>query len=168
MLDFRSLVPFGQRSRQAPALGGDVRDPFAAFRREMDRLFEDFVEGFDGRNSALTPWGTTTPQLDIHENEKEVVVKAELPGLDEKDFEVTLAGDLLTIKGEKRYEHDEKDGERHYVERRYGAFSRSVRLPFEAGEQDVSAEYDKGVLTVRIPKPAEAQNKVKRIEVKAH
>jgi HSP20 family protein len=80
---------------------------------------------------------------------------------------MTLAGDLLTIKGEKKSEHEEKNGDATYIERRYGSFRRSVRLPFEAGNEKVDATYDKGVLTIRVPKPAEVQKALRRIEVKA-
>jgi HSP20 family protein len=104
--------------------------------------------------------------MDLAENDKEVVITAELPGLDEKDFEVTVAGDLLTIKGEKRSDHEQRNGSSYYAERRYGSFSRSVRLPFEVQGEAVEARYDKGVLTVRLPKPAELQRPVRRIEVK--
>jgi HSP20 family protein len=90
-----------------------------------------------------------------------------LPGVDEKDVSVTLANGLLTIKGEKKSEHEEKNSDATYVERRYGSFSRTVRLPFEVGNEKVDAKYDKGVLTVRVPKPAEVQKAVRRIEVKA-
>jgi HSP20 family protein len=99
--------------------------------------------------------------------EKEVVVSAELPGLDEKDFQVTLAGDVLTIKGEKKVENESRNGGAHYVERRFGSFSRSVRLPFQASDSEVDATYQKGVLTVRVPKPADMRTTARRIEVKA-
>lgn len=107
------------------------------------------------------------PTIDVAESDKEVVVTAELPGLNDKDFEVTLAGDLLTIKGEKKSEHEEKNGDATYMERRFGSFARTLRLPFEIGNEKIDAKYDKGVLTVRVPKPAEVQKRVRRIEVKA-
>ena len=85
----------------------------------------------------------------------------------DKDVEVSLAGDMLTIKGEKRSQHEEKNGDSTYMERRFGSFSRSVRLPFEAGEEQVDAKFSNGVLTVRVPKPAQLQRAVRRIDVKA-
>src|SRR5690606_31305227 len=97
---------------------------------------------------------------------KELVITAEMPGLEEKDLDVSLTGDLLTIKGEKKAEHEERNGGAYYVERRFGSFSRSVRLPFQVDDQDVEAKYDKGVLTIRIPKPLEMQKAVRRIPVK--
>ena len=105
--------------------------------------------------------------IDVAETDLDVVITAELPGLSDKDFEVMLAHDLLTIKGEKKSEHEEKNGDATYMERRYGSFVRTVRLPFDVGNEKVDAKYDKGVLSVRVPKPAEAQKAVRRIEVKA-
>ena len=167
MVDLNALVPWRSKS-EAPATGRNPMDPFVAFRREVDRMFDGFSHGFAG--SALTPffgeWHGPTPALEVAETDKEVVVRAELPGLDEKDFEVTLAGDVLTIKGEKKAEHEEKDGDAYYMERRFGSFSRSLRLPYETKDEKVDAEYDKGVLTIRIPKPAEVQRAQRRIEVK--
>ena len=133
-------------------------------------MFDDLFTGFSGPGlqSASAGWQGVTPTLDVTETEKELVVAAELPGLDDRDFEVTLAGDVLTIKGEKKSEHEEKNGDAHYMERRFGSFSRAVRLPFEVKDEKVDAKYDKGILTIRVPKPAEAQRAVRRIEVKAH
>jgi HSP20 family protein len=105
--------------------------------------------------------------VDVAETDKEIVITAELPGLDEKDLDVTLAGDVLTIKGEKKAEREQKNGDSYYVERRFGTFSRSLRLPFVADDEKIEAKYDKGVLTVRVPKPAEVQQSVRRIEVKS-
>jgi HSP20 family protein len=167
-MDFKSLIPWREKS-QSPAMRDDFFDPFVRFRREVDRMFDDFFSDFGGR--ALRPmtgsWHGVTPMIDVTETAKEMVVTAELPGLDEKDFEVTLSGDVLTIKGEKKAEHEEKSGDAYYMERRFGTFSRSVRLPFEVQDEKVDARYDKGVLTIRIPKPVEVQRAVRRIEVKS-
>jgi HSP20 family protein len=168
IMNFGSLIPW-QEKRQAPTRREDYLDPFAAFRREMDRVFDDFFRDF--ARPALRPANgnrdAMTPLVDVAETEKEVVVTAELPGLDEKDFEVTLAGDVLTIKGEKKVEREEKDGDAYYVERQFGSFSRSLRLPFEAGDATVEAKFDRGLLTVRIPKPVELRSAVRKIDVKA-
>jgi HSP20 family protein len=163
---FRSLVPWRDRTEEVTRRE-EAQDPFLSFRREVDRMFDDFFSGF-GR--GLTPigrgWQGVTPVVDVDETDKELVVSAELPGLEPKDFEVTLSGDLLTIKGEKKAEREQKDGEGYYMERRFGSFSRAVRLPFEVADEKVDAKYDKGVLTIRVPKPAEAQRAVRRIEIK--
>jgi HSP20 family protein len=164
----RSLIPWGDKSN-VPAKSEDFFDPFVSFRREVDRMFDDFFSGFGSRPMERWHGGPVglSPVIDVDDGEKELVVTAELPGLNEKDFEVTLAGDVLTIKGEKKVENESRNGEAHYVERRFGSFSRSVRLPFEASDSQVGATYEKGVLSVRVPKPADAQKSVRRIEVKA-
>jgi HSP20 family protein len=162
----RSLIPWRDKT-SVPTRTEDYFDPFVNFRREVDRMFDEFFSGIGSR--AMEPWAGravgVSPVMDVEEGEKELVIKAELPGLDEKDFEVTLAGDVLTIKGEKKVES--RNGGAHYVERSFGSFSRSVRLPFEASDSQVDATYEKGVLSVRVPKPADAQKSVRRIEVKA-
>ena len=169
-MDLKSLVPWRSNNKTSlPATSDDYFDPFVTFRREMDRMFDDFFTGFGGRGlmASSAGWQGVTPTLDVTETDKEIVVTAEVPGLDDKDFEVTLAGDMLTIKGEKKAEHEERNGDSHYMERRFGSFSRSLRLPHEVKDEKVDAKYDKGVLTIRVPKSAEAQSAVRRIEVKA-
>jgi HSP20 family protein len=166
-MDFKALVPWRHDSKsQTPARRDDLLDPFVAFRREVDRMFDGFFDGFGRPGRSLTGWSDLTPTMDLVENDKDLTITAELPGLDEKDFEVTVAGDLLTLKGEKKSDHEQRNGDSYYAERRYGSFTRSVRLPFEVKDDAVEAKYDKGVLTVRIPKPAEMQRAVRRIEVK--
>ncbi len=165
-MNLGALIPWRDKS-QVPARSEDFYDPFVTFRREVDRMFDDFFSGFGPRSMQAwsSGWQGVSPIMDVGDSEKELVVTAELPGLDEKDFEVTLAGDVLTIKGEKREENESRSGGAYQVERRFGSFSRSVRLPFEASDKQVEAKYDKGVLTIRVPKPAEAQRQVRRIEV---
>lgn len=165
-MNIGSLIPWRDKSN-VPVNRDEAADPFVTFRREVDRIFDDFFNGF-GR--GLPAWGGASgvaPTLDIADTDKEIVITAELPGLDERDFEVTLARDVLTIRGEKKAHAESQNGDAYYVERRFGQFSRSVRLPFEAGDENVEARYDKGVLTIRVPKPADAQRFVRRIEVKA-
>ena len=129
-----------------------------------DFVEDDFFGGALARRPGFARLKDFGPSLDVEDTNKEIVVTAELPGLDEKDFEVTLAGDVLTIKGEKKTETEGRNGG-HYVERRFGSFSRSVRLPFAASDDQVKAKYEKGVLTIRLAKPADAQNQVKRIKI---
>ena len=167
-MDFGSLMPWRERSSMPTTRRDDILDPFVSFRREVDRMFDDFFNNFGrGLRGPGADWRAVTPTIDLTEDDKELVVTAELPGLSEKDFEVTLSGDVLTIRGEKRAEQEERRGGATYMERRFGAFARSIRLPFEVGDDKVDARYDKGVLTVRVPKPPEAQRATRRIEVKA-
>jgi len=146
----------------------DFFDPFVTFRREVDRMFDDLFHGSGQSRSSALSWQGVVPVVDVEENDKEIVVTAELPGLEEKDLEITASADILTIKGEKKAERKENDGNGYYMERRFGSFSRSVRLPYEVKDQDVDAHYEKGVLTIRVPKPEEMQKAVRRIELKAH
>lgn len=167
-MNFGSLIPWREKT-PVPSQRDDFFDPMVTFRREVDRVFDDFARGFGGLRPFANGWRSTMPVIDVAESDNDVTITAELPGLDEKDFEVTLSGDLLTIKGEKKSAHDEKggNGESYYAERHYGAFSRAVRLPFDTKDEQVDAKYDKGILTVRVPKPADLQKPVRRIEVKA-
>ena len=161
MMDLKSLVPFSGRALRPRAEG---RDPFLTFRQEMDRLFDDVFTGAPSWRAFET--GSVTPRLDVAETDKEMTVTVELPGVDEKDIELSLTGDVLIIKGEKREEREEKRGERHLSERSYGTFTRTLRLPFEADVGKIDASFDRGVLTVQLPKPKELQQAVRRIEIK--
>jgi HSP20 family protein len=163
MVDFKALVPWRSKA-QTPAPRDDYFDPFVTFRREMDRMFDDF---FGGSRANSGSWPALTPAVGIDETEKELVITAELPGVTEKDVEVNLAGDVLTIRGEKKAEHEQRNGDGYYMERRFGSFTRSVRLPFEASDDNVQATFKDGVLTIQLPKPSELQKPVRRIEVKS-
>lgn len=169
MATLGSLMPWRDKST-LPAVQDSTYDPFVSLRREMDRMFDDFFQDFGPRSLASwnSRWPQLTPVINIADSDKELVVTAELPGLDDKDFDVTIAGDILTIKGEKRAETEKANDEAYYAERRFGSFSRSLRLPFEVKDEKIDAQYDKGVLTVRVPKPAEAQHAVRHIDVKTH
>lgn len=159
-MDFRSMVPFGGSDL---ARRGDG-DPFQAFRRDFDRMVETMFQGATPTRWAGMPGGVDL-RLDVSESGEEIKVRAELPGVDEKDVEVMLADDLLTIKGEKRIEEERKEENHHVVERSYGSFARSVRLPGGIDPGAVRATFDKGVLTVTLPKPPEVQQKTRKIEI---
>jgi HSP20 family protein len=110
------------------------------------------------------------PRIDIAESKDAIDLTAELPGVDEKDVDVTLADGMLTIRGEKKAERDEKDKDKnknwHVVERSYGSFSRTISLPFDPDSTKVKAEFEKGVLHIHLPKPAEVAKKQQKIEIK--
>jgi HSP20 family protein len=163
-MDIRDLIPWS-RSRDVTVRRGGETDPFLTLHREMNRLFEDFSRGF-----GLAPFGQHRlfggaggwPNIEVSETDKEVKVTSELPGLDEKDIEVALANGVLTIKGEKKTETEDKD--RLFSERYYGRFER--RIPVEEVEEDkVSASFKNGVLTITLPKSAKAQENVRRIAI---
>jgi HSP20 family protein len=165
MLNMRELIPW-TRGREVTS-GRRVEHPLMAFQREMDRLFEDFWRGFDlplvGRPERIG--GAVSPRIDISEKDDEVVVSAELPGLDEKDVEVTLTDNVLLIRGEKKLEREEKERGYTYTERSYGSFERRIPLDVEVLSDKVSATFKNGVLTVRLPKSPEAQKHVRHIRI---
>ncbi|TCT07220.1 heat shock protein Hsp20 [Tepidamorphus gemmatus] len=146
----------------------DRDDPFAALHREVERVFEDFGRGWPSARALIGTAGAgASPNVEIHETDTGLEVSAELPGVDEKDVEVTLSENVLTIKGEKRSEHEEKQNGRVFSERSYGSFQRSFALPFEVDASKVTATFDKGVLKVALPKSPEQEKKTRRIEVKS-
>jgi HSP20 family protein len=150
--------------------------PLASLRSEMDRLFDNFWRGFGapatGAAQAALPrlfegaFGAAAPALDLVETADGYRLTAELPGMDAQDVEVTLADDLLTIKGEKKDAREETTESFHLCERRYGSFQRALALPRGIDRSKVEARFDKGVLTVVLPKAAEAAAARTRIEVK--
>ncbi len=131
-----------------------------SFRGEVDRLFEELW----GRWPQRATEGEWAPSLDISETKDKVLVKVELPGVDPKDIDVTLRGDLLTIKGERKQEKEEKEENYHRIERVYGSFCRALRLPAEAEYEKVNATYKDGVLKLEIPKKEEAKTRKIAIE----
>lgn len=144
------------------------RDPFFSFRREMDRLFDDFLAPVagEGRSFAAQAQGLT-PSVDVDETEAAYTVTAELPGLAEKDIELSLADNALTLSGEKRSERNEEDGGRRYSERTYGRFTRTIPFEAEIDAERVEATCSNGVLKVTLPKNPKARDKSRRIEVRS-
>jgi HSP20 family protein len=132
-------------------------------RREMDRLWDSFFEGRPGRRVEET--GEWLPSLDVSETKDNLVVKAELPGLDPKDIDISVANGVLSIKGEKKQEKEEKEENYHLIERSYGSFVRSVRLPKDVQGEKISASYKNGILKVTLPKSEEAKKKEIKIKV---
>jgi HSP20 family protein len=130
-------------------------------RREMDRLWDDY---FGSGRRGLQPL-EFAPAVDIKETDTEIVVTAEVPGMDAKDINISVTGEVLTIKGEKKSEREEKEENFHLIERSHGSFSRSLVLPAAVNLDKIEAKYDKGVLTVTCPKKEEV--KPKSIEIKA-
>jgi HSP20 family protein len=162
--------------KQAPV--ARAPDPFVALRTEMDRLFDRFSSGFgfpslrrmfDVEPSWPASWPLSDnglPAVDVTENATAYKITAELPGMKEKDIEVAVTDDTLTIKGEKREEHEEKGENRYLSERSYGAFQRSFVLPRGVDRDKLEASFANGVLTVTLPKTPEARKQEKKIEVK--
>jgi HSP20 family protein len=134
----------------------------ARLRSEMDRLWDDY---FGPGRRALQPLEEAwLPAVDVAESPDKITVKAEIPGMEAKDIEISMVGDTLTIKGEKKAEREEKEENYHLVERSYGSFSRAMKLPATVEADKVEATYKNGVLTVILPKKEEV--KPKAIEIK--
>lgn len=138
-----------------------------ALQREMDRVFSDFFGDFGRPRFALDRWAEAeqAPRVDISETDKEYPVEAELPGLDDKDVEVNLSDNTLTIRGEKKQEKEEKKKDYIRPERSYGRIERTIMLPGDVQESKVTASFAKGVLMVHLPKSPTAKAKVKKIKV---
>ena len=152
--------------------------PFESLRREVDRLFEDFAGGIwrspVGRSffDIEPAWRTQSvmsamPAVDVTETDKAYEINAELPGMDEKNIEVKVADDVLTIKGEKREEKEEKNKDYYLSERCFGSFQRSFQVPNGVDTDKIEASFKNGILTVTLPKSTEAQRAEKKITVKA-
>jgi len=132
-------------------------------RREMDRLWDSFFEERPRRKGEeISEWA---PSIDVAETKDSLVVRAEIPGIDPKGIDISLSQDVLTIKGEKKQEKEEKEENYHFVERIYGSFSRSVRLPREVQSEKISATYKDGILKITLPKSEEAKKKEIKIKV---
>jgi HSP20 family protein len=139
-------------------------DPFRdlnVLQEQMNRLFQDAGRGYRGDEpSATTTW---SPAVDIFETEGEIVVKAELPGIDRKDIALQLEKNVLTVRGERRFEKETKEENYHRIERAYGSFSRSFSIPATVDEEKIRADYQDGVLKIALPK--KEQVKPKQIKI---
>jgi HSP20 family protein len=173
-------VPVGTEKNAeagAPAQREEAWMPFEALRREVDRLFDDFRPGAwrlpFGRPSAFEmSWPPSdvfrvAPAMDLVEKDGGYEITAELPGMDEKNIEVKLSDNTVTIRGEKTEEKDEQKQDYRLSERRHGSFVRTFTLPDSVNADKISATYGKGVLKLVMPKTDSAKGKQRKIEVKA-
>ena len=148
----------------------DEAMPFRSIRKEIDRVFDEFHRGFPV--PAMTAGVSAgrqgvTPRIDVSETDGAVEITAELPGVEQEDIDVTLADNVLTIKGEKKSEREDEKRNYHVVERSYGAFRRAIRLPFETNAKKVEARFKDGVLKIVLPKPSEVEAKSRKIAIKS-
>jgi HSP20 family protein len=156
----------------------EISHPMADLQSEMDRLFDRFSRGFPSLSMGrdLFDWdpfrasggalGITAPHVDVSETDKSYEISAELPGLDEKNVNIELKDDVLTLTGEKKEESEKEEKDYHVSERRFGSFRRSFRLPSGADQEKISADFKNGVLKIAMPKSATAQKKGRKIDVK--
>jgi HSP20 family protein len=155
-------------------------DALQSFRNEVDRLFDQFWRIGFGLPSLrrmfepeplwrgeTTPFSFTAPMVDFSEDDKAFHITADLPGMNEKDINVTLSGDMLTITGERREETEEKERNYYFSERRFGSFRRAFSLPEGVDRDKIDATFKNGVLSLTLPKTAEAMKQQKKIDVKA-
>jgi HSP20 family protein len=160
----KDLIPWNNKEREVGFQRATDVHPLLALHREMNRMFDEVFRGFD-----LAPFGLASraldglgwPQIDIEDTDKEVRITAELPGLNEKDVSLEIANGVLSISGEKKSELEDKS--RRFSERHYGRFERRISLG-DIEEDKVSAAFKNGVLTITVPKSAEAKN-VRRIAI---
>jgi len=161
------IIPWN-RNRALGTHRQDVVDPFNMRRRDIDRVFGDFLTDWrwpDGMTMLDRQMQGFMPEIDVKETDKEFRVRADLPGMDEKDLEVTFVDGALSIKGEKREEHEEEKGNMFHSERRYGAFERMIPLSSDIDLNKAKATFKKGVLNITLPKTDNARSNRKTIPV---
>jgi HSP20 family protein len=167
-MNVRDLIPWGRNAGTPTVYRDEDRTPFLSLHREVNRLFDDVFRAFDSRLpgfGSLSSFNGSWPSVEISETDKDIEVTAEIAGLEEKDVEVLLSDGMLTLKGEKQSETDDKD--RRFSERFYGRFERRIPLWAEVEEDKVEARFNNGVLRVVLPKSAKAQSQVRRIAVRS-
>lgn len=166
-----------QKINPEPGTPAARSHPLMTLRDEVDRLFENFfptargmfeLDPFRRVGAAFRSMGDISPEIDVKETDDKFEISAELPGMDDKDVDVTIRGGILAISGEKKAERRDERADYHLTERSYGSFMRAFRLPETADDEKVSADFSKGILTVTVPKRAEAKKQEKKIQVKAH
>lgn len=152
-MEFKPLSLFGRKN-----------DTLASLHSEIDKVFDSFFE-----KGSLEQFGNglLLPRVDIAETDKEIKVTAELPGVDEKDVDVSLEDKQLTIRGEKRQEKEEKGKSYYRSERSYGKFMRSFTLPYKVKPSQIKATFEKGILNISIPKPKGVKSVANKVTVKS-
>ena len=155
-----------EKTEKLPAERQKEWAPMMAFRKEMDRLFEDFFGRGLRSPFAFEPFAAY-PEIDVVEDDKRIAITADVPGMSEKDIQIFLSGNTLTLKGEKKEEKEEKEENYIRMERRYGSFNRSVTLPEDILSEKAEADFKNGVLKIEIPKSEETASKRKRIPIKS-
>jgi HSP20 family protein len=166
-MTIRDLITRNRAKRFLPVSRREEEHPVFSLQREMNQLFDSFFRGFD-----LSPFGDMDewegefyPKIDVKESNEQIEIMAELPGLDEKDIEVSLTGDALILKGQKKEEKEEKKKNYWRTERHYGSFHRVIPMPEEIDTEKVGAIFKKGVLHITVPKTAKVESVGKKIHI---
>jgi HSP20 family protein len=156
-MDMTNLIPWRRGTRNLPVSGSEATSPFLTLHREMNRLFDDAFRGFDLPGRMSMTW----PTIDVSDDDNTITVRAELPGMEEKDVELTLEDGLLRLKGEKTTE----DQSANYSERWHGSFERTIGLGPDVDAEKAKATFKNGLLTVTVPKRPHPERKAKRIPI---
>lgn len=162
-MKIKNLLPAVQRVARS-----DDDHPFYSLQRQMNSLFDDFFSGFNVAPRTLAAGGFASfmPSVDVKESDKEFTIRAELPGVEEKDIEVTVTHDAVTIKGEKKEEKEDKGKNYYYMERSYGSFHRAIPLAVEPETGKAEASFKNGVLTITLPKSVSAKARETKVPIK--
>lgn len=166
-MTIKDLLPSVWRKDISPENRG-ADHPFYGLQQDVNRMFDDFFRGFDVGpfGGSVDRFGVFSPSIDIREDDKEINVKAELPGLEEKDVEVLLTDNSLTIKGEKREDKEDKGKNYYRMERSYGSFRRAIALPQGLDADKAVASFKNGVLSISLPKTEDKSQKARKINIK--
>ena len=165
-MNIRDLIPWNWGKRQVP-VRREQSQPLQSLQNDINRAFDSFWRGFDlPWPSTSSAWSISMPSVDVSESDKEIEVTAELPGIDEKDIDISLAECVLTIRGEKKSEVEKKEKDYYLQERTFGSIERVVPLPDTIDLDSANATFKNGVLTVKLAKKPEAAAATKRITVR--
>lgn len=162
-MELRNLIPW-HRDRETIAVRRDA-EPFITLQDRLNRMFEDFFRGTGISSFGASSGSTAVPSVDVSETAEEIRIDAELPGVEEKDIQISLDEGMLVLSGEKQSEVKTEEKEFHHVERSWGSFRRAVRLPCEVVGEKATATFKNGVLSVRLPKKESARPNVHKIQV---
>lgn len=169
----RNLIPWNWGKKNLPVRKGNgsssEQTPHFSLQQDMNRVFENFFRTFE--MCMMTPFsdlsgGMFQPRVEVKDSSNDIRVSVELPGIDEKDLDVSISHNCLTIKGEKREEKEDNTSGYYRMERSYGSFYRSILFPCEIDKNNAAATFKRGVLTVSLPKTANSQQHIKKITVK--
>lgn len=169
-MSFTDLMPWNKK--QTKEVSQETGEhPIESFHREINKVFDNFFNDFSFpslRNTEELWSNSFSPKVNVSESDNEIKVEAELPGLEEKDIDVTLNNNSLVIKGERKSQKEDKKENYHVVESSYGSFCRTIPIPDGVDTDKIDAVFKNGVMKINIPKTEEARKKVKRIPVKAN
>ncbi len=162
----RDLIQGNFLKKNVPVRREEWVSPFYSLQKEINRIFDNFLSELGSDRFFKETVETFMPNVDVKEKDKEILVTAELPGMDAEDIEINVSDDVLTLRGEKKEEKEEKEGDYYRRECSYGSFHRDIPLPVEVDTDKVEAEFKRGVLKIKLPKKPESERKAKKIQVK--